>query len=262
MVVISQKMNRGEGGEGGEFSSDQIQASENAKSFPWNARTRPEAFDPIQLRTFQPPVGKVLDWWNTRSNLFCCFFPVVRCMFGGGESLIKSDDMEQWKRQLDATRYDKKCPDSMKGLWWLKYNHAHEELVTIFSDADFVGTFNEEGTDGYGNWQRVSGVNWSRDYSCFGLILSVANKKEDASVNGYMNMKDGICTTFNSAGRGVQVVYKVSAEHSLFLFCVYRKRSCCGIVVELDFVFQAKYLTNVVYASTTYCTYGPIFHEQ
>mmetsp|Transcript_11435 Transcript_11435/g.21389 ORF Transcript_11435/g.21389 Transcript_11435/m.21389 type:complete len:311 (+) Transcript_11435:232-1164(+) len=219
MVISSQKIDRGEDDAGGgrrrsqvQFSPDQIEASENAKAFPWHARTRPESFDPIQLRTFQPPAGKLLDWWNTRSNLFCCFFPIMRCI--GGESLIQAagddDVVEEWKRQLEATKYDKKCPDSMKGLWWLKYNHAHEELVTIFSDANFLGTFNEEGTDGYGDWQRPLSTNWSRDYTCFGLILSVANKKEDSSVDGQMNMKDGICTTFNSAGKGVQVVYKVN----------------------------------------------------
>jgi hypothetical protein len=189
------------------FSPEQIQSSDMAKNFPWHARTRPETFDPIQLRTFQPPLGKLFDWWNTRSNLFCCAFPIMRCI--GGQTLVKADDMDHWKKQLVATRYDKNCPDSMKGLWWLKYNHAHEELVTIFSDAEFVGTFNEEGTDGYGDWKRPSRINWSRDDSCFGLILSVANKKVDAEVNGQMNMKDGICTTFNSAGKGVQVVYKV-----------------------------------------------------
>lgn len=226
VVVTAQKIDRG--GAGGKsssssssFSPDQIQASENAKAFPWNARTRPETFDPIQLRTFQPPAGRLLDWWNTRSNLFCCFFPIMRCI--GRESLIKSadDSIDEWKHQLEATRYDKKCPDSMKGLWWLKYNHAHEELVTIFSDAEFIGTFNEEGTDGYGDWQRPTSTNWSRDYSCFGLILSLANKNEDSAVNGQMNMKDGICTTFNSKGRGVQVVYKVSSiDHSHTLVVV------------------------------------------
>lgn len=97
----------------------------------------------------------------------------------------------------------------MKGLWWLQYNYAHEELVTIFSDAEFSGTFNEDGTDGYGKWGRPLRTNWTRENTMFGLILSgYAKKNPPPTAKGRMNLKDGICTVHGSSGSGIQVVYR------------------------------------------------------
>lgn len=84
----------------------------------------------------------------------------------------------------------------MRGVWWLKYNHAHEELVTIFNETDFIGEYNEEGTDGIGRWERHLGSNWSRDKSCFGYILLLFSTviQPDAKVGWLYNLKDGIIT--------------------------------------------------------------------
>lgn len=100
----------------------------------------------------------------------------------------------------------------MKGLWWLKYNHAPEELVTIFSDANFIGTFNEDGTDGYGHWERPLRHNWTRDNAFFGLVFSIWGNKETAKAVGRMNLKDGICTLHGAKGEGKQIVYRVNDD--------------------------------------------------
>merc|ERR1719223_1461358 len=100
----------------------------------------------------------------------------------------------------------------MKGVWWLKYNFAPEELVTVFSDAVFTGTFNEEGTDGYGEWVRPLRHNWTRENSLFGLVFAIWGNKETAKVVGRMNLKDGICTVHGKRGEGIQVVYRMNDD--------------------------------------------------
>jgi len=123
------------------FTAEQLKAAEYGKNFAWDARKIPSEFDPVQLET--GPSG-VFDWWNTRGSSLCCFFPFLRCL--SGHEKVDAKDLTHWKKQL-ASPSNKDCPESMQGLWWLKYNHAPEELVTIFGDCSkWTGTFNKEGT--------------------------------------------------------------------------------------------------------------------
>lgn len=185
---------------------DRQQAAEYAEtSYQWGARTVPSEFEPVQLDT--SIVASCIDWWNVRSKLFCCFFPCMKCI--AGNKTYNADDVEIWKKQLELNR-NPECPDSMRGVWWLKYNHAHEQLVTIFSDAEFNGTFNKEGTDGLGTWKRPLANSWSRDNTCFGLVLAAAGKITGNEVEGFMNMRDGICTV--KSGVSDQVIYRISDD--------------------------------------------------
>jgi hypothetical protein len=207
---VSQQMLRG-------FTDEQLEKEKFAKDFQWNARSVPPQFDPVQLDIASTPL-KCLDWWNTRSQLFCCCFSCAACL--SGHETIDGTDPEVWKKQLENPNPG--TPESMQGLWWLKYNIAHEQLVTIFADANFVGTFNKEGTDGYGMWYRPLETNWSRERSCFGYILGWNGKRTQSSVTGKVNLKDGIVTVNSGRGAGTQIVYKITDNEcecsSCFLF--------------------------------------------
>lgn len=189
------------------MSNDQS-AEDAARAFPFDAREAPTTFEPVQLDLNKAPL-KCLDWWNTRSNLFCCLNPFLRCF--SGHQVIDSTDPKVWEEQV-ANPSNKRCPDSMKGVWWLKYNTAAEKLVTVFGDANFSGTFNEEGTDGMGTWERPLKGNWSRDNAIFGLALSVWGKRETSIAKGYMDLKRGICTVSGKRGEGIQIVYRKSDD--------------------------------------------------
>jgi hypothetical protein len=190
------------------FTEEELEAAEKVKAYDWSARSRPAVFDPIQLRTGKVVV-KCLDWWNTRSTCCCCLYPFLRCC--GKQVEFDATNLEVWREQLKDP-INKKCPKSMQGVWWLAYNHAPEELVTIFSDAEFTGTFNEEGTDGYGYWSRPLLHNWSRENSLLGLGFAVALNEKNV-VKGMMNLKDGIATVRNADGSdGQQVIYKVDDD--------------------------------------------------
>ena len=203
-MMSSQKMDRG-GEDGKAFTESQLNSAKWAESFAWNARSVPSQYDPVQLKTRKTRIScSCIDWWNTRSNLFCCFFDCVSCY--AGNNVFDATDPEVWREQLQNS--NPATPDSMKGLWWLKDNIAHEKLVTIFNDANFEGTFNEDGTDGYGSWNRPLQDNWSRDFSFFGHILAATAKSSGSKATGRMNFKDGICTTHTNGGRGLQIVYR------------------------------------------------------
>lgn len=196
----------------GTFTDEDLAKAEEAKTFPWDARTKPNEFSPVQLDLFKPPGGilsRLLDWWNTRTYFLCFLNPILRLI--AKHKVIDADNKEVWKKQLENPS-NSRCPDSMKGLWWLKYNHAPEELVTIFGDATFIGTFNEDGTDGYGHWERPLRHNWTRENAFFGLVFSIWGNKETAKVVGRMNLKDGICTVHGARGEGIQIVYRVNDD--------------------------------------------------
>jgi hypothetical protein len=173
---------------------------EQAKSYPWTKRSIPEQFQPVQENNSVP--CSMIEWWNTRSPIFCCLFPCSNCYTGA--TTIDGTDPSVWKKHLEA---DTNCPESMRGVWWLKYNHAHEELVTIFNETDFLGEINEDGTSGYGRWERSLGTNWTRDNSCFGhiLLMFAKFKGSDQKVGGFYNLNDGVLTL----DPGSQWVYRV-----------------------------------------------------
>lgn len=161
--------------------------SQQAKEVPWSARSIPETFATVQENNNIPV--RCIDWWSTRSLLCCCIFPCIDCYTGA--TLIDSTDPSVWKKQLDRQN----GPESMRGVWWLKYNNAAENLVTIFNDAEFIGDYNEEGSEGFGRWERSLAVNWSRDNALFGQFLTVyAKTKKDPTLGGYYNLKEGILT--------------------------------------------------------------------
>ena len=189
------------------FTDEDLAKADDSKKFLWDARKRPKEFKPIQLDMMDDSFFKFnfIDWWNTRSSLLFPLKPLLR--WGSDHKLIDATDMEVWKKQLEQPSNDR-CPDSMKGVWWLKYNHAPENLVTIFGDAEFTGTYNEEGTDGYGSWSRALKHNWTRENAFFGLVFSLWGNKESAVAHGRMNLKDGICTVHGSRGENIQVVYR------------------------------------------------------
>eukprot|EP00551_Chaetoceros_affinis_P018323 CAMPEP_0203742922 /NCGR_PEP_ID=MMETSP0092-20131115/59172_1 /ASSEMBLY_ACC=CAM_ASM_001090 /TAXON_ID=426623 /ORGANISM="Chaetoceros affinis, Strain CCMP159" /LENGTH=254 /DNA_ID=CAMNT_0050630195 /DNA_START=48 /DNA_END=810 /DNA_ORIENTATION=+ len=174
---------------------------QKAKEYPWHTRTIPPEFStPQQNDPWGITKCPCIEWWNTRSPLFCCLFPCSNCYTGA--KVVDGTDHTVWKEQLEKFQNG---PESMRGVWWLKYNHAHEELVTIFNDTTFLGETNDDGTDGYGRWERSLGTNWSRDNSCFGHILVLNAKATGAKVGGLYNLKDGILTL----DPGMQWVFRV-----------------------------------------------------
>lgn len=171
-----------------------------AKEYPWDKRSIPAEFVTVQEDRKIP--FSIVDWWNTRSPLFCCLFPFAKCYTGA--TTIDGSDPSVWKKHLD--KY-KNGPESMRGVWWLQYNTAHENLVTIFNESDFVGELNEDGTEGYGRWTRSLRTNWTRENTCFGHILTMfARYKGDPLVGGYYNLNDGILTL----DPGSQWIYRVN----------------------------------------------------
>ena len=84
--------------------------------------------------------------------------------------------------------------------------------MTIFGDVDFVGTYNEDGMDGYGMWYRPFRHNWTHENSMFGHVLGVNDNRGNIKVSGRMNLKDGILTVHTGLGDGNQIVYKVNDE--------------------------------------------------
>lgn len=187
------------------FTQEQLQAAEYGKDFAWSARTVPDTFDPVQLET--GGTSGFCEWWNPRGTFLSCCFPFLRCL--SNHQKVDAKDLTEWKKQL-ANPSNKDCPESMQGLWWLRYNHAPEELVTIFGDGEWKGTFNKEGTRGYGEWSRPLRNNWSRENSLFGLGFSIWGMKETAVVKGRMNLEDGICTVHGARGEGIQIIYRMN----------------------------------------------------
>lgn len=162
---------------------------EEAKSVPWDLRKIPEEF--VTLQENDKISGSCIDWWNTRSPLFCCLFPFFNCYTGA--KIINSTDASAWKEALENT-VDADCPESMKGVWWLRYNHAHEQLVPIFSGMEFIGDVSEDGRDGLGRWELPLRTNWSRDNTCFGHVLAIFATIKDPTIGGFYNLKEGIFT--------------------------------------------------------------------
>ena len=178
---------------------------EKARNYPWGKRTMPQVFAPLQQNN-KVIASYCCNWWNTRSSLFCCLFPCSNCI--SGATTIDGTDLTVWRKHLEK---HKNCPESMRGVWWMKYNHAHEELVTIFNETDFIGEFNEDGTEGVGRWERSMKFNWTRDNTCFGHILMLFSSlaKRDSgglNVGGLYNLKEGILTL----DPGHQWVYRVN----------------------------------------------------
>lgn len=191
----------------GDFTKEQLDAETIGRNYDWKSREIPSNYDPVQLDTFDPP-ARFIDWWNTRSTFLCCLFPCLSCI--SSHKTFDGTDPTVWKKQLENP--NKGVPESMQGLWWLKDNVAHEQLMTIFGDADFVGTYNEDGTDGYGMWYRPFRHNWTRENSMFGHVLGVNGNRGNIKVSGRMNLKDGILTVHTGLGDGNQIVYKVNDE--------------------------------------------------
>jgi len=179
-------------------------AAKEAEEFAWDARRVPEEFEPVQSE-WELPVT-CCDWWNVRSKLFCFVFPIMGCI--SGHKTYDADDAEAW-REVAMNPSNPHCPDDMKGVWWFKYNHAHEQLVTVFGDSEFDGDFGEDG-NGMGTWTRKLQWNYSRDRSCFGLVMASAGKCRDNSTLGKMNLQDGICTIRGPHGNDTQVIYKIN----------------------------------------------------
>jgi hypothetical protein len=193
------------------FTAEQIKADEYAKQFAWHHRKRPESFDAIQIRLgTESPICKWCDWWSSRSTFLCCIYPILQWIFGISP-LQNKDSVDAWKEQLQNP-LNKKCPESMQGVWWLKYNHAPENLVTIFSDCEWNGTFNKEGTDGFGEWERRLNHNWSRDSALLGWIFMIWGVRKKSLFKGRMNLKDGICTIHGRKGEGIQVTYRINDD--------------------------------------------------
>ncbi len=188
-----------------QFTKEDLEKAEEAKTFPWHARKQPETFEPVQLNKPNRVRNQFIDWWNTRTLLLFFLNPILRLV--ANHKIIDATDADVWKDQLKNPS-NERCPDSMKGLWWMQYNTAPENLVTIFNDAEFTGTYNEEGTDGFGTWARSLKHNWTRENALFGLVLSIWGNRDTAKVEGRMNLKDGICTVHGLGNEGQQVIYR------------------------------------------------------
>lgn len=166
---------------------------------------------------------------------------------GNNDKVVHNDDddneiIAMWKKQIVNHPLNSNCPESMRGLWWLQWDHAPENLVTIFSDCEWIGIWDDGHDDdhdenvqhndddnnnddddddnvpnchlkGYGMWSRRLKYNWSRDDSFLGLIFAIwAANRSESRFWGRMNLKDGICTIHGKRGEGIQVVYRVTDE--------------------------------------------------
>jgi len=163
-----------------------------ARSFNWDERERPAVYDPVQLRTYNLPVGFV-DWWSTRSQLFCCCFPLARCVAGRGNpfavTVTDITDDSIWGPAL--ARPILTAPESLRGVWYLADNIAHENLV-LMNDAVVEGDFDAQGTSGFGAWKHSLRSTWSRDTTCFGWILLVsASVRDNQEVAAAFNLEAG-----------------------------------------------------------------------
>lgn len=188
-----------------EFHSNLL-AEEEARYLYWSQRNPPIKFDPIQIKQ-KDLTCKCLDWWNTRSSLFCCCFPVLRCVsaccFDQDIQVIDGKSMAIWEKQL-KDEVDSRCPEELRGVWWMQYNYAHEQLVLAFSDAEWVG-----GKE-YGLWQKSLRNNWSRDNTCFGHILLMNGAAKNGNAKGSYNLKDG--KIWVQSDDGDQLVYRISED--------------------------------------------------
>jgi len=149
-------------------------AAKSARRMDWSAREKPSRFFPVQVQNYTLPLG-FCDWWNTRSPLFCCCFPCMRCLSGRGNpfavSVVDILDDSIWAAEL-AKPVDS-APESLRGVWFLSDNVAHENLV-LFNDAVVEGEFDASGATGFGAWKHSMRTTWTRDATCFGWILLTA----------------------------------------------------------------------------------------
>eukprot|EP00440_Ansanella_granifera_P018298 gb/GFBE01019870.1/.p1 GENE.gb/GFBE01019870.1/~~gb/GFBE01019870.1/.p1 ORF type:complete len:304 (+),score=61.53 gb/GFBE01019870.1/:1-912(+) len=175
-----------------------MEALATSKELPWNAREKPATYNPVQTKPGEnqfPMPYSFVDWWSPRSMLLCCCYPAFWCINGrgnpcaGGNS-VDITDPSIWK---EALAQPTACPDSMKGVWWLKDNLAHECLICLH-DAEWSGDFNSAGTRGIARMRKRMDTLWSREQSAFGKVLQAAatlRSGEEAWVGGLFNFDIG-----------------------------------------------------------------------
>ena len=182
-------------------------AEEEARSLSWSKRNPPKQFNPIQIKA-DDLTCKWLDWWNTRSPLFSCCFPLLRCIssscFNQEIEVLDAASPSIWEEHLKQ-QVMSHCPEELRGVWWMQYNYAHEQLVSAFSGAEWIG-----GTE-YGLWRKPLRNYWTRDNTCFGYILLMNGAARNGKTKALYNLKDGKFWIQNSDG-GDQLVYRISED--------------------------------------------------
>lgn len=181
-------------------------------SIDWDAREYP-GYQPAQLDPDKANVPcSFCDWWNRRSWLCCCCFPCIQCANGLCNPCLAQRvdalDPEIYKKTLEMPT---KCPEELKGVWWLQDNIAAESLVN-FNDSFF-----EDKGDGNLYWEHDVPQSWLRDYSVFGLCLGTVNACLGITKCAWKEWQQVVSATFNfEKGKGkfdeFQWVYKINED--------------------------------------------------
>lgn len=115
----------------------------------------------------------------------------------------------------------------------MQYNHAHEQLVSAFTGAEWIG--GEE----YGLWRKPLRNNWTRDNTCFGYILLMNGAKNGGKVKASYNLKDGKLW-IQDIDKGDQLVYRMSEDEWWKIH--YEGRIMNGDMNADQIIFQYKWL--------------------
>ena len=140
----------------------------------WSDREKPSSYEPVQLDAEKFPLPcSWVDWWSPRSWCCCTCFPLAHCLHGrGNPCLVQTVDALDPELYRKTLQLPTKCPNELRGVWWLQDNIAHETLV-IFNDS-FWEDVDEPGS-GTMFFQHDLPQTWLRDLSMFGLILGIGN---------------------------------------------------------------------------------------
>jgi len=118
---------------------------------PWS--TFEEEKPPL---VYQPPQWKpgylcgsfnglcqMCNWWQMRSPMCsspcvpcCCAWCITKCV--PNNERVSMTDPDAWMMKMLNAGTHPKCPENMKGIFWLCDNNAPHEQIFCFHDADWV----------------------------------------------------------------------------------------------------------------------------
>ena len=132
----------------------------------------PVIYDPKQLAPNTWLFEGCCCAWHTHTSDFCRAFAVAytRCC---SIPTYKLDDHELLVKM--CSNVNSNCPESLRGVWWMKDNPAAETLITLH-DAEWQADrrrFNKKGKSF-----------WTRDPTCFGVTLQAIADCRNWSISG------------------------------------------------------------------------------
>eukprot|EP00929_Paragymnodinium_shiwhaense_P105111 TRINITY_DN7001_c0_g1_i1.p1 TRINITY_DN7001_c0_g1~~TRINITY_DN7001_c0_g1_i1.p1 ORF type:complete len:350 (-),score=62.00 TRINITY_DN7001_c0_g1_i1:560-1546(-) len=154
-----------------EASSEACKPPSWLKPFNWEAfyakkRPVPSTYDPVQLQWKLPPC-----FFTQTSG--CCAQPVVPCCCAWSmyaccnpkAQKVSLLETEAWfPKMLGYT--NPRCPERLRGIWWMSDNQVNQEVLMTFEDADWIDD---------SACLKQDYENWTRTPSCFGIILITQN---------------------------------------------------------------------------------------